>query len=165
MLVLTPEQLQLSDSPLSDIYRAATNQNPWFISIVSLFAVINGALIQIIMGSRVAYGLAKQGLISEALAKVNPRTQTPIFATGVITGLIIIAAMWLPIETLARTTSYLLLVLFCMVNFALVRIKQRDTEKLTTFTVPVYVPYAGFISCALFLAIQTWSVVSKMIGV
>ncbi|MBL4571743.1 MAG: amino acid permease [Gammaproteobacteria bacterium] len=164
VLILTPEQLQLSDSPLSDIYRAATNQNPWFISIVSLFAVINGALIQIIMGSRVVYGLAKQGLISEALAKINPRTQTPVLSTGIITGLIVIAAMWLPIETLARTTSYLLLVLFCMVNLALVRIKRRDTEKLTTFTVPMYIPYAGFISCALFLAIQTWSVLSNMIG-
>lgn len=164
VLVLTPEQLQLSASPLADIYRAATNQNPWFISIVSLCAVINGALIQIIMGSRVAYGLAKQGLISEALAKVNPRTQTPIFATGIITGVITIAALWLPIETLARTTSYLLLVLFCMVNLALIRIKQRDTEKLTTFTVPMSIPYTGFISCALFLGIQTWSVLWQMIG-
>ena len=164
VLVLTPEQLQVSDSPLADIYRAATNQNPWFISIVSLCAVINGALIQIIMGSRVAYGLAKQGLISEVLGKVNPRTQTPVFATGIITGVIIVAALWLPIETLARTTSYLLLVLFCMVNLALVRIKQRDSKKLATFLVPMYIPYVGFISCALFLAIQTWSVLSQMIG-
>lgn len=164
VLILTPEQLQVSASPLADIYRAATNQNPWFISIVSLCAVINGALIQIIMGSRVAYGLAKQGLISEVLGKVNPRTQTPIFATGIITGVIIIASLWLPIETLARTTSYLLLVLFCMVNLALVRIKQRDSEKLATFVVPMYIPYAGFISCVLFLALQTWSVLSQMIG-
>ncbi|MFT7471380.1 MAG: APA family basic amino acid/polyamine antiporter [Kiritimatiellia bacterium] len=164
VLVLTPEQLQLSESPLADIYRAATNQNPWFISMVSLCAVINGALIQIIMGSRVAYGLAKQGLVSEVLAKVNPHTQTPVLSTGVITGLIIIAALWLPIETLARTTSYLLLVLFCMVNLALIRIKRRDTERLTTFTVPMYIPYAGFTSCALFLGLQTWSVLSKMIG-
>jgi amino acid transporter len=164
VLILTPEQLQLSDSPLSDIYRAATNENPWFISIVSLCAVINGALIQIIMGSRVVYGLAKQGLVPEALAKINPRTQTPVFSTCIITGLIVIAAMWLPIETLARATSYLLLLLFCMVNLALVRIKRRDTERLATFTVPMYVPYVGFISCALFLAIQTWSVLTKLIG-
>lgn len=164
VLVLTPEELQLSESPLADIYRAATSKNPWFISIVSLCAVINGALIQIIMGSRVAYGLAKQGLVSEKFAEINQRTQTPILSTGVITGLIVIAAMWLPIETLARTTSYLLLVLFCLVNLALVRIKRRDTKELTTFTVPMYVPFAGFLSCALFLGLQTWSVLSKMIG-
>jgi amino acid transporter len=116
------------------------------------------------MGSRVVYGLAKQGLVPEALAKINPRTQTPVFSTCIITGLIVIAAMWLPIETLARATSYLLLLLFCMVNLALVRIKRRDTERLATFTVPIYVPYVGFISCALFLAIQTWSVLTKLIG-
>jgi len=163
VLILTPEELRQSSSPLSDIYRAATSQNPWFISVVSLCAVINGALIQIIMGSRVAYGLAKQGLISSKLANVNAHTQTPIISTAIITVVTIVAALWLPLETLARTTSYLLLILFCLVNLALVRIKRRDTETLTTFTVPIVVPYAGFISCVLFLGLQTWSVMSGQI--
>lgn len=164
VLILSPEQLRQSGSPLTDIYTAATMQNPWFISIVSLCAVINGALIQIIMGSRVAYGLAKQGLISARLASINPRTRTPINSSIVITGLVVIAALWLPLETLARTTSYLLLVLFCMVNLALVRIKRRDSEGINSFTVPLLVPLAGFLSCALFLALQTWSVLSRVIG-
>jgi len=163
-LILTPEQLWQSGSPLSDIYRAATSQNPWFISIINLCAVINGALIQIIMGSRVAYGLAKQGLISQLFASINTVTRTPINASIAVTGLVVVTALWLPIETLARTTSYLLLVLFCMVNLALVRIKRRDRQELAIFTVPMFVPFAGFVSCVLFLAIQTWSVLSKMIG-
>jgi len=164
ILILSPEQLQQSEAPLADIYQAATAESPWFISIVSLFAVINGALIQIIMGSRVCYGLAKQGLISEALASLNPRTQTPVIATCVITGIIIVAALWFPLETLAKTTSYLLLALFCMVNLALIRIKRRNDAVPAAFTVPAVVPYAGFISCALFLLLQTWSVVSNLIG-
>ncbi len=164
VLLLTPAQLYQSDSPLADIYRVATNQNPWFISIIGLCAVINGALIQIIMGSRVAYGLAKQGLIAPALAGVHPRTQTPIVATSIITGIMVVAALWLPIETLARTTSYLLLLLFCMVNLALLRIKRRDHRELSTFTVPLSVPLAGFISCALLLLLQSWTVLSAMIG-
>lgn len=163
VLVLSPEQLQLSESPLADIYFAATAKSPWFISAVSLCAVINGALIQIIMGSRVAYGLANQGLISARFAKVNPRTQTPVISTCLVAGLIIVAALWLPIETLAKTTSYLLLMLFCLVNLALIRIKRRNTDSVPMFEVPIYVPYAGFISCALFLSLQTWAVLSRFI--
>lgn len=164
VLTLSPEELRLSGSPLADIYRAATADNPWFISIVSLCAVINGALIQMIMGSRVAYGLAKQGLISKVFAKVNPRTQTPIISTCVIFALIMVAALWLPIETLARATSYLLLLLFCLVNLALVQIKRRDAQQPDSFTVPMYIPFAGFFSSFVFLALQTWSVLSNWIG-
>ncbi|GJM13710.1 MAG: amino acid transporter [Pseudohongiella sp.] len=163
VLILSPEELRQSNSPLSDIYLAATSNNPWFISVVSLCAVINGALIQIIMGSRVAYGLAKQGLISPLLGRVNSYTQTPIVSTAAITLVTIIAALWLPLETLARTTSYLLLVLFCLVNLALIRIKRRDPVDPVTFTVPNYIPAVGFVSCALFLGLQTWSVLSKLI--
>jgi amino acid transporter len=159
VLILSPEQLQASKAPLAEIYQAATSQNPWFISLVSLFAVVNGALIQIIMGSRVSYGLANQGLISATFAKLNPRTQTPVVSTCVITGLMITAALWLPIETLAKTTSYLLLGLFCLVNLALINIKRRDSAEVPAFSVPMWVPIAGSMSCALFLAIQTASIV------
>jgi hypothetical protein len=71
----------------------------------------------------------------------------------------ITAALWLPIETLAKTTSYLLLGLFCLVNLALINIKRRDSAEVPAFSVPMWVPIAGSMSCALFLAIQTASIV------
>lgn len=157
VLVLTPEQLQASEAPLADIYRTATEQDPWFISIVSLCAVVNGALIQIIMGSRVTYGLSKQGLLPGIFAKVNSRTQTPILATTVVTAVTITAALWFPLETLARTTSYLLLTLFCLVNLSLVKVKLHGVTHPNTFTVPVFLPVAGFMSCVLLLVLQLLS--------
>lgn len=160
LLVLSPEQLKNSDAPLADIYLTVTNKNPWFISIVSLFAVINGALIQIIMGSRVCYGMAKQGLVSPILGQVNSKTQTPVLATLVITAIIIVAALWLPIETLAKTTTYFLLILFCLVNLSLIKIKQKEATPKDVFTVPSIVPISGFTVSFLFLGIQTWSVLS-----
>lgn len=163
LLVLSPEQLKNSDAPLADIYLTVTNKNPWFISIVSLFAVINGALIQIIMGSRVCYGMAKQGLVSPILGQVNSKTQTPVLATLVITAIIIVAALWLPIETLAKTTTYFLLILFCLVNLSLIKIKQKEATPEDVFTVPSIVPISGFTVSFLFLGIQTWSVLSTYI--
>ncbi len=163
VLTISPEQLGRSDAPLADIYRVATGDNPWFITIVSLFAVVNGALIQIIMGSRVSYGLAKQGLIPAFFGRIESRTQTPVVATVLVSAVIIVAALWLPIETLARTTTYLLLVLFCIVNLALVRIKRREDTPPHVFSVPLAVPIAGFASCFMFLAIQTWLVIVPLI--
>lgn len=163
LLILSPEQLQNSDAPLADIYRAATNKNPWFISVVSLFAVVNGALIQIIMGSRVCYGMAKQGLVSAVLGQVNPKTQTPVLATLLITAIIIIASLWLPIETLAKTTTYFLLILFCLVNLSLVRIKRKEETADHVFTIPSIVPITGFTVSFLFLSMQTWAVLSSYI--
>ena len=167
VLILSPEQLQASEAPLAGIYKAATAREPWFISIISLFAVVNGALIQIIMGSRVSYGLAKQGLLSKMFSRLHPRTQTPIIATCIIAGLIIVAALWLPIETLAKITSYLLLILFCAVNLALIKIKHRDAVPVpaSVFSTPIFVPFAGFMSCALLLIVQTWSVLRGLIGI
>jgi APA family basic amino acid/polyamine antiporter len=163
VLTISPEQLGRSDAPLADIYRVATGSNPWFITIVSLFAVVNGALIQIIMGSRVSYGLAKQGLIPAFFGRIESCTQTPVVATVLVSAVIIVAALWLPIETLARTTTYLLLVLFCIVNLALVRIKRREEAPPHVFAVPIAVPIAGFASCFVFLAVQTWLVLMPLI--
>jgi len=162
LLILSPQQLQASQAPLADIYRTVTNSNPWFISIVSLFAVVNGALIQIIMGSRVGYGMAKQGLVPAVLGQVNSRTQTPVLATVVITTIIIVTALWLPIETLAKTTTYFLLILFCLVNLSLIRIKQKEETPDHVFTVPSIVPIAGFTASLLFLGVQTWSLLSNL---
>lgn len=163
VLIMTPTELGASTAPLADIYQVATGDNPWFISAVSLFAVVNGALIQIIMGSRVFYGLAKQGLIPAVFGRVEGLTQTPVVATVLVSVIIVIAALWLPIETLAKTTTYLLLVLFCIVNLALVRIKLREETPAESFSVSIAIPIAGFATCFVFLSVQTWLVLSPLI--
>ncbi len=45
---------------------------------ISIVAVVNGTLLQIIMASRVLYGIGKKGIGSSILATVHPRTQTPL---------------------------------------------------------------------------------------
>ena len=154
LLVLSPEALGGSDAPLADVYAAATGRNPWLITAVSLFAVVNGALIQIIMASRVCYGLAKQSWLPEFLGEVNSKTQTPVNATAVLTAIIIVAALWLPIETLAATTTSLLLFVFTLVNIALVKIKRRHEPVANAFEVNILFPIVGAILCGTFLSVH-----------
>ena len=160
LLAVDPDTLGQTDAPLALVYERATGNSPWLISFISLFAVINGALIQIIMGSRVLYGLGRENLLASRFAQVHPRTNTPVLATVIVSGLVIVAALWFPIEVLARMTTGLLLIVFCFVNLALVRIKRSSPVEEDVFQVPVFVPAAGRIVCVLFVVMEAYSLLN-----
>ena len=145
LLVLSPEQLSGSDAPLSRVYQEVTGSTPVVITLIAMFAVVNGALIQIIMASRVCYGMARQNWLPGFLSKVSPVTRTPVVATVLVTLLIMTMALWLPLEQLARITSLFLLIIFSLVNLSLWLIKSRqDTPDKGIFEIAGWIPVAGF---------------------
>lgn len=152
---VSPSELAMSDAPLALVYERATGNKPILISVIGLFAVVNGALIQIIMASRIIYGLSRQGWIPNILGQVHPKTHTPVFATLIVSVLVLVMALWLPIETLAKATSFLLFLVFSMVNLALWQIKHRETEHpKNIIKLPLWVPIAGALTSLLFVIFQ-----------
>lgn len=147
-------ELANSDAPLAFLYQRATGEAPTLISIIALFAVVNGALIQIIMASRVCYGLSRQGWLPAMFSRVNRTTHTPLIATFLVSLFILVMALWLPIETLARGASLLLLAVFSLVNLSLWRIKKRTDLPPAEFSVPAWVPASGFVSSTAFMLYQ-----------
>ena len=154
VLVLSPDVLAQSGAPLAMVYQHATGSEPVLLSAISVIAVINGALIQIVMAARVCYGMSKQKWIPKLFGTVHPVTRTPIIATVVVTILILVMALWLPIETLARATSSGLLVIFVLVNLSLFNIKCRQPAEKGIFTVSMWIPLAGFLVSSVFLFFQ-----------
>jgi amino acid transporter len=152
--VLPAEQLAASDAPLSALM-AASGGSRRIIAMISLIAVINGALVQIIMASRVLYGMATSAMIADFFARVNPVTHTPINSTLIIIGLILVFALSLPITQLAQLTSFIMLVIFSLVNLALIQIKRRATIIYGGFQVPLAVPVLGAATTAILLLFQT----------
>lgn len=146
VLALDQNTLAESKAPLADILSATSDINPKIISSIGMFAIINGALIQMIMASRIFYGMAKKGWIWNGLAKVNNKTQTPVTATWLVIIIILCLALWFPLETLARGTSYLILIVFTLVNAALISIKRKKEPVEGALNIPIWVPVAGFIS-------------------
>ncbi len=147
-------ELANSDAPLAFLYQRATGDAPKLISIIAMFAVVNGALIQIIMASRVCYGLSRQGWLPAMFSKVNRTTRTPLIATFLVSLFILFMALWLPVETLARGASLLLLMVFSLVNLSLWRIKGQADLPPAGFSVPKWVPATGFVSSAAFMGYQ-----------
>jgi basic amino acid/polyamine antiporter, APA family len=154
ILTLPPDVFAESEAPLADVYRQSTGSEPVLLSAISIIAVINGALIQIIMASRVCYGMSQRKWLPGFLGIVHPFTQTPVIATIIITSLVLIMALWLPIETLARTTNSALLIIFTLVNLALLNIKRKQPAEKNVFTIPIWVPAVGFVVSAVFLFFQ-----------
>lgn len=146
VLALEQNTLAASKAPLADLLSATSNINPKIISSISMIAIINGALIQMIMASRIFYGMAKKGWLWEGLAKVSNKTQTPVTATWLVVIIILSLALWFPLETLARSTSYLILIVFALVNAALISIKRNHAPAEGVMNIPLWVPVAGFVS-------------------
>ncbi|MDP6350863.1 MAG: APC family permease [Alphaproteobacteria bacterium] len=145
VLAVPVADLAASEAPLALIFARTTGMSPAIIVVIALFSVINGALIQVIMASRVIYGMAAQGWLPRGLAKVSPRTRTPLWATALVTALVMTFALLLPLVTLAELTSMTTLVIFCLVNLALWRIKSRAGGPVSEVIYPKWIPVVGFL--------------------
>jgi amino acid transporter len=153
VLVVTPETLAKSNAPLAYIYQQMTGGDPWLISAISVISIVNGVLIQVVMASRILYGMSRSRWLPNWLGIVHPRTRTPINATLVIMALILTLALVLPILSLAKLTSFISLSIFTLINLALLRIKLRG-EPSPGISVPTWVPVSGFVFTLVFLAYQ-----------
>jgi len=155
LLSVPVEMLEKSDAPLALVYTQVTGRQPVLISVIGLFAVVNGALIQIIMASRIFYGMSAKGWLPGFIGRVNPKTQTPVVATVLVSALVLMLALWVPLVGLAGATSALVLVVFALVSMALIRLKRRDPHPAGIRTIPMWVPVAGVVASLALLAAQT----------
>ncbi len=141
------DRLAGSDAPLALVFETATGRSAALISLIAIFAVLNGVMIQLIMSSRILYGIAREGWIPTIFARVHPTTHTPIIATFAVAAAVILLALTLPIIRLAEMTSYLVLTVFTVVNLALIRIKLRDPAPTSgQFSVGLWVPVTGAVA-------------------
>ena len=153
LLTVPANELAESRTPMATIVRPYGEDAVVALSIVSVLAGVNGALIQVIMASRVAYGMSNRGLGPRWLARVNPRTRTPVRATILVTTIVLVLALWFPLVTLAQITSTIILVVFALVNLALWWIKGRDPDPEGEG--PRYwraLPLLGFVMCLAIVA-------------
>jgi amino acid transporter len=91
------------------------------------------------------------------LGRINPVTHTPVISTVLITGLILVFALAMPITQLAQITSFIMLIIFLLVNLSLVRIKRRHLVPWEGISFPVAVPVSGALLSGAMLLIQSTS--------
>lgn len=153
VLAVPPEILGKSDAPMADIIKQQSSFSPLIISAISLVAIINGALIQIIMATRVLYGMSNQGNSAKLFQVVHPKTRTPLWSTLIVTVSVLVMALWFPIVTLAAATSFITLIVFVLMHLALIRVKTRGDEG-GAVSYPIWIPVIGFVVSILLLVLQ-----------
>ena len=122
-------ELSASEAPIYDLVYQSHAQAATWIALISLMAIVNGVLAQIIMASRVLYGMSIQMRAPKLFGAVSKATRTPWITTLCVSALTAAFAIWLPIEQLAKTTSFIILCVFTLVNLALWRAQNIETEE------------------------------------
>ena len=157
VLAVSPTELSKANTPLALV----VGHTGWYaavgITVVSFLTGINGALVQIIMASRVTYGMASQSQAPKTFSTVHPKTQTPFFATAVISLFVLLLALFFPLVSLAKATSAIILIIFTMVNLSLWVLKRHPQYNNTERpNIPIWLPIVGFFSCLTILLFQAW---------
>src|SRR5918992_1503723 len=147
-IVVPTAQLAESSGPLLEVVERAPLAIPTkLFALIALIAVSNGALINLIMASRVIYGMADQGVLPGVFARVHEGRRTPWVAILFVTtvGLIMLVSLGAgALDTLSSTTVVLLLLAFTMVN-ASVLVLRRDPVEHEHFRTPTVFPVLGIV--------------------
>ncbi|TMR25002.1 APC family permease [Nonomuraea turkmeniaca] len=156
-------QLADSETPLVTVVQTAAPGVPIadLLPFISMFAVANSALINMLMASRLLYGMGKRGVLPPFLSKVHPSRRTPhaaIVFTTVLAICLITFVSLVPdspvVALLGGTTSLLLLAVFALVNVS-VLVLRRDQTATEHFNAGRVLPVVGTITC-LYLVLP-WS--------
>jgi amino acid transporter len=152
---LPSSELSQSSGPLLAVVAASGVGVPdWLFSAIALVAVANGALLTMIMSSRLTYGMAEHGLLPGVLSRVLPKRRTPWVAIVATTAAAMLLTLVGDLSTLAETVVLLLLIVFISTNVA-VLVLRRDIVEHSHFRVWTAVPVLGVASCVLLLTQQT----------
>ena len=144
-MVVPIDRLASSSAPLLEVTSTGPLAVPdRLFSAIALFALANGALINLIMASRLMYGMAEQGVVPSIFGRVLPHRRTPwvaiAFTTALAAGLLATGDL----GDLAETTVLLLLAVFAVVNVA-VLVLRRDPVDEDHFRSPTVMPIIGFV--------------------
>ena len=166
-VILPPQALGESSAPLLEVVRATGFAVPDnLFALIALVAVANGALLTMIMASRLAYGMADRGLLPTMLVRVLPGRRTPWLAIVLTTLVAMLLTVTGTLAVLAETVVLLLLFVFIATNLA-VLVLRKDRIAEPHFRTPTIMPVLAILSCLLLLAQQsagTWLRAGLLLG-
>jgi len=154
------QQLATSNAPLALVASGTFGPIAYdVLTIAGLLTTLNTVLVLLIVGSRIIYGMSRQGVLPKILGRVNSRTSTPIFAS---IATLAVALLFIPIGNVgqvAKITSFGSLIAFILVNFALLHLRRTAPHLKRPFKVPINI---GWVSItALLGAITSFALLTQ----
>jgi len=155
--VVAPLELGQHEAPLSLVFERSGG-SPAILSLIALLAMLNGALVQMIMASRILFSLARDGPLPGFLGRVHPDRRTPLAATALVTSMVGLLAAALPLESLAAATASVALGVFALVHVSLFVILRREASSPAQAgggrSLPIAIPALGALTSLGLLAVE-----------
>ena len=170
--LVSPEDLGEGETPLLKVVQAGAPNFPLEIfGFITMFAVANSALINMLMASRLVYGMSREHVLPQVLGKVHPTRRSPYVAIAFTTLLAFALITFVgEVPALGGTTALLLLCVFTVVNIA-VLVLRRDRVDHKHFRTPTFLPVLGALTCAFLVGPWTgrdsvqYTVAAVLIGI
>jgi len=170
--LVSPEELGEGETPLLKVVQAGAPNFPLEIfGFITMFAVANSALINMLMASRLVYGMSREHVLPQVLGKVHPTRRSPYVAIAFTTLLAFALITFVgEVPALGGTTALLLLCVFTVVNIA-VLVLRRDRVDHKHFRTPTFLPVLGALTCAFLVGPWTgrdsvqYTVAAVLIGI
>ncbi len=150
-------ELGEGEAPLTKVVAAGAPNIPIgdIFPLIAMFAVANSALINMMMASRLLYGMAKQQVLPPVLGRVLEGRRTPwvsiLFTTAIAVGLLLYVGSLenagSQLSLLGGTTALLLLAVFTVVNICCL-VLRREGVRHRHFRAPTVIPILGALCCA-----------------
>jgi APA family basic amino acid/polyamine antiporter len=162
--IVTPAELAESKAPLMTVAEASSNKMGKILGAIALFSTANTALISLIGGARILYGMGNEKALPSVIANVLPKQRSPWVAHILI---FLAACLLLPLgklETVASVSSLATMVAFLSVNIALIKLRYSHKHLRRPFKVPInlgnlpIIPVLASILCVLFMTQFEWKV-------
>ena len=160
---LDAKSLQESDAPLAEVLDKGAGIS-WAASLLAFGALvaITSVMVTVFYGqTRIFFAMARDGLMPRGLAKVNPRTGTPVFLTLGMGILIAFLAALVPLNEIVKLVNIGTLFAFFLVNVGVIILRRTHPEMERPFRAPL-VPIFPIIGCLLILYLvyklpgETW---------
>ncbi len=160
------EELGASSAPLAYAASKVLGESAFSVmSYIALFATSNTVLIISIVGSRMIYGMARDGALPPILSKVHSKTRTPWIAVVFVMLLSMFFVLLGDIEMVASITSFGVFITFAFVNLCLIWLRYKEPKLKRSFKAPINIgkfpvsAFLGLVSCALMVTLFDLNVV------
>ena len=120
-------------------------------AIISIFSVV---LVALYGQTRILFAMGRDGLLPKAFTRVNPRTQTPVFNTIIVSCAIAIPAGFVSLGQLAEATSIGTLGAFAVVNIGVIVLRRKRPDLPRGFNTPLFplTPILGLVLIVVIVA-------------
>lgn len=160
VLIVSPVELAASEAPLALVFERSGGSGE-ILAVIAMAAMLNGALVQIVMASRILFSLGRQGQLPSWFARVHPQRRTPIVSTVLVSMAVGLFAAAFPLDSLAAATASIALAVFSLVNLSLLLLLLRESES-SRRAGPVTSPWIPALGGVLSLGFLMLEIVGKI---